>query len=101
MELWTEGQRTRWLTARQVLADLIEERGCKAPGAANCWSLPNVADLAPRRKGPSTGPSTPERLRVRSYCGPSLLVDSDQEVSRRSHLTLWGIPRRVQMEPLA
>jgi hypothetical protein len=35
MELWTEGQRTRWLTARQVLADLIEERGCKVREAAS------------------------------------------------------------------
>jgi hypothetical protein len=95
MALWTEEQRIRWLTARQVLADLIEERGCKVreaasargasqrvvtleaecsalidlrhgltmadedlidgilTGATNYWSLPNVAGLGPRRKGPS------------------------------------------------
>jgi hypothetical protein len=27
MTLWTEEQRSRWLSARQVLADAIEERG--------------------------------------------------------------------------
>ena len=35
MALWTEEQRIRWLTARQVLADLINERGCKAREAAS------------------------------------------------------------------
>ena len=35
MTLWTEEQRVRWLTARQVLADLIDERGCKAREAAS------------------------------------------------------------------
>ena len=35
MALWTEEQRIRWLTARQVLADLIDERGCKAREAAS------------------------------------------------------------------
>ena len=35
MALWTEEQRVRWLTARQVLADLINERGCKAREAAS------------------------------------------------------------------
>ena len=35
MALWTEEQRIRWQTARQVLADLINERGCKAREAAS------------------------------------------------------------------
>ena len=39
MALWTEEQRVRWLTARQVLADLINERGCKVREAASARGL--------------------------------------------------------------
>jgi hypothetical protein len=39
MALWTEEQRSRWLSARQVLADAIEERGRakRAASGSGAW----------------------------------------------------------------
>jgi tripartite-type tricarboxylate transporter receptor subunit TctC len=45
MALWTEEQRSRWLSARKVLADAIEERGKVKRAAAGSSAWQQVAAL--------------------------------------------------------
>ena len=45
MALWTEEQRSRWLSARQVLADAIEERGRAKRAASGCGAWQQVTAL--------------------------------------------------------
>jgi hypothetical protein len=45
MALWTEEQRSRWLSAQQVLADAVEERGRTKKAAFGTGAWRQVAAL--------------------------------------------------------